>query len=322
MKLGLGLALARNSASWWPAGASFAVDFIGSRYMVGGAEVVAASVFSFVRGSGGVANDLAGDSHGFGANELRRTDKGALIEPARQNRILQSQNLNAAAWSRPTTTITDNAISLGDLRLARVLRNAGGQVFSGPAQTLQLANGATYAGSALIKRLDGGVSWFGAYNNTGAAWASGVAIGWGTSGVPTLTAISGVPMQSAPSNIGVETYANGVYRVGFTFTFVGSNTNDLAFQFHANRSSANSSNYAGAFQLEAGAKATSPIITTTAMATREADELTLKLPAGSHDLTVTFDDDSTQTIAAVSGAYAVPTNLNRAQIKGLVAVPH
>ena len=186
MKLGLGLALASNSVPWWPAGASFAADFVCDRYMAGGVEVAAATVFSFVRGSNGVASDKAGDSHSFGPDELRLTDKGLLIEPARQNRILQSQSLNAAIWSKPTSTITDNAVSLGDLRLARLQRNAGGQVFSGPAQTLQLTNGVTYAASALVKRLDGGVSWFGAYNNTGAAWASGVAISWGASGAPTL----------------------------------------------------------------------------------------------------------------------------------------
>ena len=109
--------------------------------------------------------------------------------------------------------------------------------------------------------------------------------------------------------------------MSFSFTFAGASSNDLAFQFHANRSAANSSNYAGAFQLEAGARATSPIITAATIVTRAADELTLNLPAGTHDLTVAFDDGSTQAIAGVSGAYGVPTTLNRPQVKGLVAVP-
>lgn len=77
-------------------------------------------------------------------------------------------------------------------------------------------------------------------------------------------------------------------------------------------------------QREAGAQATSPIRTTGAATTRSADVLTINwgarhVPDGSITVRYTFDDGSTQDVAATvaSGLAVVPTNLNRPRIRKL-----
>lgn len=52
---------------------------------------------------------------------------------------------------------------------------------------------------------------------------------------------------------------------------------------------------------------------------RAAETLTLPLPAGTHDLTITLDDDSTQNITGVTGQYQVPI-LNRTAVKSIMAI--
>lgn len=64
-----------------------------------------------------------------------------------------------------------------------------------------------------------------------------------------------------------------------------------------------------------------PIPTTTAAVTQSYDILTLSnIPAGQHQLTFTFDDNSTQTLIAPTGStYQVPVMLNRPWIKKVTA---
>lgn len=62
----------------------------------------------------------------------------------------------------------------------------------------------------------------------------------------------------------------------------------------------------------------SPILTSDGAETRAADALTLILPAGTHDLTFTFDDGSTQETTGISGNYLVPT-LNRSTLRSVIA---
>lgn len=68
------------------------------------------------------------------------------------------------------------------------------------------------------------------------------------------------------------------------------------------------------------AKASSYIPTTSSAVTRAADQLSLDIPAGIASLLYTFDDDSTQELAAAAGDYMVPTNLNRPIIKRITGV--
>jgi len=66
--------------------------------------------------------------------------------------------------------------------------------------------------------------------------------------------------------------------------------------------------------------ATSPIITSGSMVERPADAMTIVLPPGTHNLTFTFNDGTTQTINNLSGSYLVPTTLNKPYINGINSV--
>jgi hypothetical protein len=69
-------------------------------------------------------------------------------------------------------------------------------------------------------------------------------------------------------------------------------------------------------QAETGTVPTSLIPTTTATATRAADDYSFTLAAGATQLTYTFDDASTQVVTGLTGGstYHIPTNLARANV--------
>jgi hypothetical protein len=73
-------------------------------------------------------------------------------------------------------------------------------------------------------------------------------------------------------------------------------------------------------QMELGSKMTSYIPTTTAAVTRQADSATFTIPTGVTQLTYTFDDNSTQTVAVTAGSYTIPVNLARPNIKSIAWV--
>jgi hypothetical protein len=73
-------------------------------------------------------------------------------------------------------------------------------------------------------------------------------------------------------------------------------------------------------QLERGIKRTSWINNAANVAgSRAADSGVLAILPSARDLTVTFDDGSQQVIPGVSGAYPIPTNLNRPVVARLAA---
>ena len=73
-------------------------------------------------------------------------------------------------------------------------------------------------------------------------------------------------------------------------------------------------------QIEAGTIASSLIQTNGSAATRATDQLSFTIPSGVTTLRYTFDDNSTQDVTVSAGAYTVPTNLNRPNIKRIVSV--
>lgn len=73
--------------------------------------------------------------------------------------------------------------------------------------------------------------------------------------------------------------------------------------------------YINHLQPEASIRSTSYVPTGATAVTRAADMLLLNVPSGCNYLTYTFDDASSQKVAVTTGAYTVPTNLNRPWIK-------
>lgn len=99
-------------------------DFTANRALFNGVDVGAVTAtpgYSFTRATVGSSEDLAGNIVQFSSGELRRTDKGALIEAARTNLFLNSatgstQSITVAAVAhtlsfRGTGTITLTGVS-------------------------------------------------------------------------------------------------------------------------------------------------------------------------------------------------------------------
>jgi hypothetical protein len=109
------------------------------------------------------------------------------------------------------------------------------------------------------------------------------------------------------------------------FNFGLSNTSSPSWQYGLAVYTGTGAGYVTPFGLQVEIAAsgervepTSYIPTTSSATTRAADQLSFTIPAGVTTLRYTFDDDSTQDVAVSTGAYTVPTNLNRAWIKTII----
>lgn len=225
--------------------------------------------WTFTRASTGYAQTSAGLLVPFASGELRRTDKGVLIEGARTNLCLQSQTFDNATWTKTRSSISANAIAAPDgTTTADKLVEDSSSGTHPCEQAITIANTTAYTASVYLKAgertwarllfFDGSASFI-AYLNL----ATG-AIGT-TSGA--LTSV-------------VQTLAGGWYRISITAT----STNTSAI-FRVDPASADNTNsyqgdgasgiYLWNAQLEASSFPSSPIVTTTASATRAADSLSV-----------------------------------------------
>lgn len=132
-------------------------DFINNRALFAQADVggvTSTPGWSFTRASTGYAETAAGVLVPFASGALRRTDKGVLIEGARTNLILRSQEFDNASWTkRGTATITANASNApdGTLTADRItgLNSASNDVF----QSVTVADGVAFSPSIYIKKV-------------------------------------------------------------------------------------------------------------------------------------------------------------------------
>lgn len=129
----------------------------------------------------------------------------------------------------------------------------------------------------------------------------------------------------APVDMGIEVLANGWRRAWMEW--VHPTTSLLPFLYFSTSSATTTSTFAGTeyvdiwgWQIEDG-DVSSYMPSVASSGTRGADVLTLALPSGTHTVTATFDDDSTQVLASgVSGSYPVdPAALNRPLVKKITA---
>lgn len=105
---------------WWLSGASIDLDFDNGRYYdssLGGSASLAPlnSYLSISRASIKYAKTAAGTLTSFGNDTLAITDLGLLIEDARMNVFLRSQELDSASWNQLAfATATANATASPD----------------------------------------------------------------------------------------------------------------------------------------------------------------------------------------------------------------
>ena len=267
----------------WAFKAPYAWDFLRDRARFAGGYKGALSNtpnWTFTRASTGYAQTSGGVLQSFASGELRRTDKGVLIEGAGTNLCLQSQTFDNASWSKVSASVTANAVAAPDgTTTADLLIAAAASSQHRLDQTTTIA-AAAHTFSVFLKA--GGYSFA-----TLRVGTSGVVINLtdGTTNVPT-----------AGWSVAVTTLANGWYRVALSGT---ASLNDTV-RINVDNTESGASTFTGdgtsgiylwGAQLEAAAFASSYIPTTTASATRSADVLTVPVSGIDYPISLFAETD-------------------------------
>jgi hypothetical protein len=217
-------------------GASDAWDFVADQYIRAG--VASPSGLTVTRASSGYAETSDGRLVEFGANVLRRTDKGVLVEGSRTNLALWSRDFTNAAWVKVNVTAALDQVGVdGTANGASSLTATAGL---GTALQTVISGSAARAATCYVKRITG----------------SGT-IEFTSDGISYTDITSSLSTGSWFRALVTGTITNPV--IGFRITTSG---DAIAVDF------------AG---LESAVFPSSPIVTTTASATRAADQVTASL---------------------------------------------
>lgn len=265
--IGLGVGLLGQATSYLNGVAPYHwFDFINDRCLyasndVGG--VSGATGYSFARASQGYYTNADGTLTSFASGALRRGNRGVLIEGARTNLLLRSQECDNASWSKSRATVTANAVTApdGTSTADALIEDATAANTHSALQNVTISNATAYTLSVFVKAntrnwvqlaLFDGTTNFTAYFDVGAG---------------------AVGTVSASTTAGITAFTNGWYRCRITFT--STNTAAIMRTFLATGdggASYDGNGTSGAYiwgaQLEAGAFPSSYIPTTSASATR------------------------------------------------------
>lgn len=230
--------------------------------------------WSLVRASTGYAMTLAGALTPFASGVARIVDRGLLIESARTNLFLRSQELDNASWVKTAMTISANVTAApdGTTTADKMTPNAGTadhEVY----QALSVTGDARYTFSRFFKE-------------AGKRYVTVLGTGahFGSQDYATYDLQTGSVTQTGTNGTAsIEAYGNGWFRV--VRTLVAEDTGSGAWFITCGdsptpgRTTASTGNgsdgvYAWGAQMEVAANASSYIPTTSASATRAADVVT------------------------------------------------
>lgn len=256
----------------------------------------AVSLVTVVNSTGGYVNDASGNWSLIGANTARRSNLGLLVEEARTNSALQSQNFGTT-WgaSSCSTTLDQTTAPDGTITADTIIENAVGAVEHYLQQTVAAVQVNTPVAYSIFAKAGTGT---GRYINLHIFDATV------TANFSTITADLQLGTLSAVLNSGaagtnnatIETSANGFWRIKLVTTLASvSNTGILLRVRRAigpttgaadvvYTGDGTSFNYIWQAQLESGGSVTSIIPTTTVAVARSADYVTVN-NASSIDIT-------------------------------------
>ena len=255
----------RPSAVW---------DFVGGVYLGGGAV-------TFTRASSATYFDSAGvqtaatDALRFDSDPVTLAPRGILIEGARTNLFLRSEEFSNASWVKSNCTITADAAVAPDGAASAdtMVENAGSGVKQAAQTVSGIVSGTTYTISLFVKAAGRSFFCIQAYS----AWAGANNSTWYDLSTGTVSSSQGSTVA------GIQALGGGWYRLTYTRVATATGTGTIGF-FPCQ--SSGSVNYTGdgvsgvhvwGAQIEVGSFASSYIPTTTASATRAADVLTAAL---------------------------------------------
>jgi hypothetical protein len=234
-----------------------------------------------------------------------------LIEPARTNRQIKSEEFSDAAWTKQADiTVTANQVTAptGELTADKIKRG------STVAANNYLSDAASKSSSAeldactsvFVKQGEGDFFAFrmqGTYPNRADAIFQ-------FSNTTLTTSVAGSDFTVTSSK--VENYGNGWYRLSVVYNTDAAATITTLFsprgtsgQIDASDTSTSAFVYLWGCQVEEGASLTSYIKTGSGTATRNADVCSITTPSGVVKITETFSDDTTNVITSIPTTYTV-----------------
>lgn len=214
---------------------------------------------------------------------------GLLLEGASTNLCLRSQEFDNASWTKTASAITANsAVAPDGATTGDTYTESGSTGIVRTASAITIVAGTTYTVSVVLKQ--GNTTWCRVMVGDNTSFTNGcrvwVNLATGVLGTSSTAGSGATLVRAALTTIGT-----GWYRVAVTFSYAASTT----LYVGVNTSSAdNSSNradvgggagigsylYVWQAQAEAGAFASSPIVTTSASVTRNADSCVATRTAG------------------------------------------
>lgn len=224
----------------------------------------ATSQFTLTRTTAGYAQANSGIWSAFSSGQFRQTDRGLLIEEARTNNLLQCRDMTNAAWVKgATVTVAQNQTGIDGTVNSATLVTGGAVTATNTVLQTITLGSAADTYSVWLKRVTG----------SGTIEISADGSTW-----------TGVTLNTSYQQFQVQqTLANPVCGIRIT-----TNGDQLAADFS---------------QLETGAFATSPVLTTAAAATRNADVITMTTPSLISTVSAGTWFAEWRDIAGATGAY-------------------
>ena len=231
--------------------------------------VTGASLVTFTRASSGTFVDSAGvlqtaatDVPRFDHNPTTGESLGLLVEEARTNLLVRSEEFDNASWGLIGTPTANATTAPNGTITADLITTNGSQAQA--FQGITISSGATVTGSYFLK--SNGINEIEivllASNNTTPYGRATFNTSTGVVSVPATTSNGGTNASAS-----IQAFANGWYRCSVTVTYPAVTSAGIRI----NAPGATGGIYLWGAQLEAGAFPTSYIPTTTAAATRSAD---------------------------------------------------
>lgn len=227
-------------------------------------------------GPDGVLRTSGTDEPRFDHDPVSGASLGLLVEEARTNLILQSEDLGTTwvnDWAGGVTLTANAATAPDGTVTADQIAQIDG-TSDGIQQQMTLTANTTHVVSAFIKNVDSTSSQFIWYDVTGASTEGTLGVTW-TAGVPSEGFVTG-----SAGNSNFKAVGSGWYRVSFTVATDAVNTVHKLTIVPERGTTATNSIYVWGVMVEEKTFSSSYIKTTTAQVTRTADSASIALPAG------------------------------------------